>query len=180
MDALRSRAALTLRAGGRAGAKLTEIARAISKVLFTTGGSDAIEVAIKIAARRDRPVQDAVFWDAFHGAGSAHPRSRRGAFPLGGVGPLMPGAEHVAPMRDTAALWHATLRERGRLRRMIDMCSSARATSRFIGRTDGAVPEYPPPGSGGACARCDRHGTLLDLRRNPDRLGKTGKMCLPA
>ena len=51
-------------------AKLAEIAPGnLSKVLFTTGGSDAVEVAIKIARTATKRYKTLSFWDAFHGAG---------------------------------------------------------------------------------------------------------------
>jgi 4-aminobutyrate aminotransferase len=70
----------------------------LSKVLFTTGGSDAVEVALRIARAATGRFKTLSFWDAFHGAGF-------GASSVGGeatfrshiAGPLLPGAEHVAP-----------------------------------------------------------------------------------
>ena len=41
----------------------------LGKVLFTTGGSDAVEVAIKIARAATGRYKTLSFWDAFHGAG---------------------------------------------------------------------------------------------------------------
>ena len=41
----------------------------LSKVLFTTGGSDAIEVALKVARAATGRFKTLSFWDAFHGAG---------------------------------------------------------------------------------------------------------------
>ena len=79
--------------------KLVEIAPGdLSKVLFTTGGSDAIEVALKIARAATGRHKTISFWDAFHGAGF-------GAASVGGeqlfrshvFGPLLSGTEHVAP-----------------------------------------------------------------------------------
>jgi 4-aminobutyrate aminotransferase len=69
-----------------------------AKVLFTTGGSDANEVALKIARAATGRFKTLSFWDAFHGAGF-------GSASVGGeatfraqiAGPLLPGAEHVAP-----------------------------------------------------------------------------------
>jgi ABC-type spermidine/putrescine transport system permease subunit II len=50
--------------------KLGEIAPGdLSKVLFTTGGSDAVEVAVKIARAATGRFKVVSFWDAFHGAG---------------------------------------------------------------------------------------------------------------
>ena len=74
-----------LRPGGRARAKSSPRSRraASAKVLFTTGGSDAIEVAIKIARAATGRFKTLSFWDAFHGAGfGASQRRRRGAVPL--------------------------------------------------------------------------------------------------
>ena len=80
-------------------AKLAEIAPGnLAKVLFTTGGSDAIEVAIKIARAATGRFKTLSFWDAFHGAGfGASAVGGEALFRSGAVGPLMPGAEHVAP-----------------------------------------------------------------------------------
>ncbi|MGB5802341.1 MAG: aminotransferase class III-fold pyridoxal phosphate-dependent enzyme, partial [Mesorhizobium sp.] len=41
----------------------------LDKVLFTTGGSDAIEVALKVARAATGRFKTLSFWDAFHGAG---------------------------------------------------------------------------------------------------------------
>ena len=41
----------------------------LSKVLFTTGGSAAVEVALKLARAATGRFKTVSFWDAFHGAG---------------------------------------------------------------------------------------------------------------
>ena len=70
----------------------------LSKVLLTTGGSDAVEVAIKIARAATGRFKTLSFWDAFHGAGfGAASVGGEALFRAGPHGPLMPGAEHVAP-----------------------------------------------------------------------------------
>ena len=43
----------------------------LTKALFTTGGSDAVEVAIKLARAATGRFKTLSFWDAFHGAGFA-------------------------------------------------------------------------------------------------------------
>ena len=79
--------------------KLSDIAPGdLSKVLFTTGGSDAIEVALKLARAATGRYKTISFWDSFHGAGY-------GSSSVGGeqlfrsdiFGPLLPGSEHIAP-----------------------------------------------------------------------------------
>ena len=70
----------------------------LSKVLFTTGGSDAVEVALKIARAATGRFKTLSFWDAFHGAGfGAASVGGEATFRSGIAGPLLPGTEHVAP-----------------------------------------------------------------------------------
>jgi 4-aminobutyrate aminotransferase len=41
----------------------------LGKVLYSTGGSDAIEIALKVARAATGRFKTISFWDAFHGAG---------------------------------------------------------------------------------------------------------------
>ncbi len=163
-------------------AKLAEIAPGtLSKVLFTTGGSDANEVAIKIARTATGRYKTLSFWDAFHGAGfGAAAIGGEALFRSGGVGPLMPGAEHVAPYASYRCPYGTS-----------DIAASADVCARmieyvleregdiaaFIAEPMRAVPHIPPPGFWKRVrAACDRHGTLLIFDEIPTGLGKTGKM----
>jgi 4-aminobutyrate aminotransferase len=152
----------------------------LSKVLFTTGGSDAIEVALKVARAATGRFKTLSFWDAFHGAGF-------GAASVGGeatfrsqiAGPLMTGAEHVAPWASrNCAYGHDSLED------------SARACANMIAYVLGregdfaavvaepmrATPLVPAPGFWKAVREaCDRHGTLLIFDEIPTGLGKTGR-----
>src|SRR5262249_5615652 len=66
-----------------------------TKILLTTGGSDAVEVAIKIARAATGRYKTLAFWDAFHGAGiGASALSGEALFRSGPAGPLIPGAMH--------------------------------------------------------------------------------------
>ena len=68
------------------------------RVLFTTGGSDAVEVALKLARAATGRFKTLSFWDAFHGAGfGASSVGGESLFRSGRLGPLLPGSEHVAP-----------------------------------------------------------------------------------
>ncbi|MEI8240502.1 MAG: aspartate aminotransferase family protein, partial [Actinomycetota bacterium] len=65
---------------------------------MTTGGSDAVEVSIKLARAATGRFKTLSFWDAFHGAGfGASSVGGEALFRSGAVGPLLPGTEHVAP-----------------------------------------------------------------------------------
>ena len=74
--------------------KLAEIAPGdLSKVLLTPGGSEAIEVALKLARAATGRFKTLSFWDAFHGAGfGASSVGGEQLFRSGAIGPLLAGA----------------------------------------------------------------------------------------
>lgn len=152
----------------------------LDKVLFTTGGSDAVEVALKVARAATGRFKTVSFWDAFHGAGF-------GAASVGGehtfrshiAGPLLPGTEHVAPF----ACYRCPYTHAGP-----DVCGLACAkmveyvleregdVAAVIAEPMRAVPYVPPPGFWAHVREaCDRHGALLIFDEIPTGLGKTGK-----
>lgn len=169
-------------------AKLAEIAPGdLSKVLFTTGGSDAVEVALKIARAATGRHKTISFWDAFHGAGF-------GAASVGGeqlfrshiAGPLMPGAQHVAPFACYRCPYGYPDRDG---EPQLDLCRMTCASFvRYVLEKEGdvaaviaeparAVPYLPPPGFWAEVrAACDEHGALLIFDEIPTGLGKTGRM----
>jgi len=153
----------------------------LSKVLFTTGGSDAVEVAIKIARTATGRYKTLSFWDAFHGAGfGAAAVGGEALFRSGRIGPLMPGAEHVAPFSSYRCPYGAaTAEESGAAcARMIDYVLGREGdVAAFIAEPIRAVPYLPPRGFWNEVRKiCDRHGTLLVFDEIPTGLGKTGKM----
>lgn len=161
--------------------KLAELApENLNKVLFTTGGSDANEVAMKVARAATGRFKTLSFWDAFHGAGF-------GAASVGGehtfrshiAGPLLPGAEHVAPF----ACYHCPYKHQDP-----DTCGLACADMvKYVLEREGdvaaviaepmrAVPYVPPLGFWKAVRQaCNDHGALLIFDEIPTGLGKTGK-----
>ncbi|MFE1599629.1 (R)-1-hydroxy-2-aminoethylphosphonate ammonia-lyase [Methylobacterium sp. ID0610] len=153
----------------------------LAKVLFTTGGSDAIEVAVKVARAATGRHKTLSFWDAFHGAGTgASALSGEMLFRSGPAGPLVAGALHVAPFggyrcpygTDSAAA-------SGRAcARMIDyVLTRDRDVAALVAEPTRAVPYLPPPGFWAEVrAICDRHGVLLIFDEIPTGLGKTGRM----
>jgi len=158
------------------------------KVLFTTGGSDAVEVAIKLARIATGRFKTLSFWDSFHGAGL-------GASSVGGeslfrtgraVGPLLPGTEHVAPFGCYRCAYGHAVDAQGQP----DLASCQLACAnmvRYVLEREGdvaaviaeparAVPFIPPPGYWAAVrAACNAHGTLLIFDEIPTGLGKTGR-----
>ncbi|WP_371227557.1 aspartate aminotransferase family protein [Roseovarius sp. 2305UL8-3] len=153
----------------------------LNKVLFTTGGSDANEVALKIARAATGRFKTLSFWDAFHGAGF-------GAASVGGeatfrshiAGPLMPGTEHVAPFHCYHCAYGHTGPENCGLAcaKMVDYVLGREGdVAAVIAEPMRAVPVVPPLGYWKAVQEaCHRHGTLLIMDEIPTGLGKTGRM----
>ncbi|MGN6550681.1 MAG: (R)-1-hydroxy-2-aminoethylphosphonate ammonia-lyase [Pararhizobium sp.] len=152
----------------------------LGKVLFTTGGSDAIEVALKIARAATGRFKTLSFWDAFHGAGfGASSVGGEATFRSGIAGPLLPGTEHIAPWAPRRCPYGTNSLE-----------DSARACANMIAYVLGregdfaafvaepmrATPLVPAPGFWKAVREaCNRHGTLLIFDEIPTGLGKTGR-----
>jgi 4-aminobutyrate aminotransferase len=151
----------------------------LSKVLFTTGGSDAVEVALAYARAATGRFKTVSFWDAFHGAGfGARSVGGEEMFRSGPIGPLLAGTEHVPPFGDYRNAWG--VREGSG-----ELCAN---TLRYVLEKEGdvaaviaeptrAVPYVAPPGFWRTVRdACDAHGTLLIFDEIPTGLGKTGRM----
>lgn len=168
--------------------KLGQIAPGnLSKVLFTTGGSDAIETALKIARVATGRFKTLSFWDAFHGAGfGASSVGGEQLFRTGAIGPLLPGAEHVPPFdayRNSFGINHS--RETPREEEVGEMVANLiRFTlqkegdfAAFIAEPNRAVPYIAPRGFWKKVREaCDETGTLLIFDEIPTGLGRTGRM----
>lgn len=168
--------------------KLADIAPGdLSKVLFTTGGSDAVEVALKIARAATGRHKTISFWDSFHGAGF-------GASSVGGeqlfrstvAGPLLTGTEHVAPFACYRCPYGYPDNNGAP---QLDLCKLTCANFvRYVLEKEGdvaaviaeparAVPYIPPPGFWAEVRKaCNAAGALLIFDEIPTGLGKTGKM----
>ncbi len=168
--------------------KLAEISPGdLGKVLFATGGSDAIEIALKVARAATGRFKTLSFWDSFHGAGF-------GSASVGGeqlfrshlAGPLLPGTEHLAPFACYRCPYGHPERDG---QPILETCKLACAQMvRYVLEKEGdvaaviaeparAVPTPPPPGFWQAVRQaCDETGTLLIFDEIPTGLGKTGRM----
>lgn len=160
----------------------------LSKVLFTTGGSDANEVAIKLARTATGRFKTLSFWDSFHGAGfGAAALSGEALFRSGPAAPLVAGASHVAPFACYRCPYGYPIDESGRPRlelcqttcaRMVDYVLSREGdVAAVIAEPTRVVPYVPPPGFWKIVREaCNRHGALLIFDEIPAGLGKTGRM----
>jgi len=157
------------------------------RVLFTTGGSDAVEVAIKLARMVTGRYKTLSFWDAFHGAGfGASSVGGESLFRHSRMGPMVPGTEHVAPFGCYRCAYGHPVDAQGQpdLQRCALACA---AMVRYVLEREGdvaavvaeparAVPFIPPPGYWQAVREaCHAHGTLLIFDEIPTGLGKTGR-----
>ena len=152
-----------------------------AKVLFTTGGSDAIEVAIKIARAATGRHKTLSFWDAFHGAGiGAGALSGEALFRSGPAAPLVAGALHVAPYASTRCPYGTSSLEASgaACARMIEYVLEREGdVACLVAEPMRAVPHVAPAGFWARVrAACERHGTLLVFDEIPTGLGKTGRM----
>jgi 4-aminobutyrate aminotransferase len=159
----------------------------LSKALFTTGGSDANEVALKIARAATGRFKTISFWDSFHGAGfGAASVGGEALFRSGPIGPLLAGTEHVAPFACYRCPYGYPDRDG---QPPLELCKLACANMvRYVLEREGdvaaviaeparAVPYLPPPGFWAAVRQaCDDHGALLIFDEIPTGLGKTGRM----
>ncbi len=154
-----------------------------AKVLLTTGGSDAIEVALKIARVATGRHKTISFHGSYHGSGF-------GALSVGGrpndrsprLGPLLEGALHVPPFYRWPATpggepvdsphWARTSLEAVRT-----MFERERAIAAVIAEPIRATVHVPPDWYWPEVRQlCDRHGALLIFDEIPTGLGKTGKL----
>jgi 4-aminobutyrate aminotransferase len=168
--------------------KLAEVTPAgLNRVLMTTGGSDAVEVALKLARAKTGRFKTLSFWEAFHGAGfGAASVGGEQLFRTGPIGPLLTGTEHVPPIgcyRDRFGAGHRFdephTTECGRpLAELIDYVLRVQGdVAALIAEPMRAVPEMAAPGFWQAVRRsCDETGTLLVFDEIPTGLGRTGRM----
>ncbi|MGE0007051.1 MAG: aspartate aminotransferase family protein [Parvibaculaceae bacterium] len=153
------------------------------KVLFATGGSDAMEIAMKLARIATGRYKTVSFYGSYHGSGF-------GALSIGGrrldrpsrLGPLLPGALHVPPFYRSPAeaggaacdAEHWAVHCLDCIRLTFEHDSDIAAV---IAEPIRSTPYVPPSWFWPEVrALCDRHGSLLIFDEIPTGLGKTGRM----
>ncbi len=168
--------------------KLTALAPAgLDRMLMTTGGSDAVEVALKLARAKTGRFKTVSFWESFHGAGfGAASVGGEQLFRTGPIGPLLTGTEHVPPIgcyRDRFGAGHRFdephTPDCGRaLAEHIDYTLRVQGdVAAVIAEPMRAVPELAAPGFWQAVRRsCDDTGTVLIFDEIPTGLGRTGRL----
>ena len=159
--------------------KLAELAPGdLQRVLFAPGGTSAIGMALKLARVATGRFKFISMWDSFHGASLDAISVGGEAMFRKGIGPLLPGCEHVpppdhrhCPFRCGAA---CNLACADYIAYVLEKEGDVAAV---IGETVRCTPFIPPPDYWQRIrAACDEHGALLILDEIPTGLGRTGRM----
>jgi 4-aminobutyrate aminotransferase len=159
--------------------RLTELAPGnLNHVSFSPGGTSAIGMALKYARVATGRFKFVSMWDSFHGASlDAISIGGEAAFRQG-IGPLLPGCEHVPPPEPMRCPFRCgkicNLTCANYLEYVLEKEGDVAAV---IAETVRNTPFIPPPDYWNRIrAACDKHGTLLILDEIPIGLGRSGKL----
>jgi 4-aminobutyrate aminotransferase len=159
--------------------KLTELAPGdLNRVLFAPGGTVAIGMALKLARAATGKFKTISMWDSFHGASLDVISIGGEAIFRSGIGPLLPGTEHVPPPDPVHCPWECGKECNLKCARYIEYVLEKEGdVGAVISETVRSTPYIPPPEYWQTIrAACDRHGALLILDEVTTFLGRTGKM----
>ncbi len=151
----------------------------LGKVLFAPGGAEAIGMALKLARLATGRPKTVSMWDSFHGATLDAISLGGEALFRRGIGPLLPGTEHVPPCDPRSCLYGCGGTCHARCADYVDYVLAkeedvAAVVVETVRCTDVQVP--PPEYYRRLRASCDRHGALLILDEIPIGVGRTGRM----
>ncbi len=159
--------------------KLAQLAPGdLKKVLFSPGGTTAIGMALKLARIVTGRYKTISMWDSFHGASLDAISLGGEAIFRRGIGPLLPGCEHVPPPDARHCIWGCEGKCSLKCADYIDYVLEKEGdVAAVVAETVRCTPFIPPPEYWKKVrAACDRHGALLILDEIPIGLGRTGKM----
>jgi 4-aminobutyrate aminotransferase len=161
--------------------KLAEIAPGdLNKVLFVPGGASAVGIALKLARMATGRHKTISMWDSFHGASLDTISIGGEALFRQGIGPLLPGSEHVPPSDEYRCLWDCHQRGGCDLKcaRYVEYVLEKEGDiAAVIAEPVRSTPYIPRPEYWQTIRKaCDRHGALLIFDEIPHALGRTGKM----
>ena len=148
----------------------------LNRVLFTPGGTSAIGMALKLARAATGRHKTISMWDSFHGASLDAISIGGEAIFRKGMGPLLPGTEHVPPPDPTGCPFKCgktcSLQCADYIEYVLEKEGDVAAV---VAETVRSTPFIPPPEYWQRVrAACDRHGALLILDEIPTCLGRTG------
>ncbi len=159
--------------------KLTELAPGdLKKVLFAPGGTSAIGMALKLARASTGRHKTVSMWDSFHGASLDAISVGGEAIFRRGIGPLLPGCEHVPPPDNRHCPFKCGATCNLLCADYVEYVLEKEGdVAAVVAETVRSTPFIPPKDYWKRIrAACDRHGALLILDEVPHCLGRTGKM----
>jgi 4-aminobutyrate aminotransferase len=158
--------------------KLTGYTKTLKRALFVPGGAEAIGIALKIARLHTGRHKTISMWDSFHGASLDAASVGGEAVFRQGIGPLLPGTEHVPPANPSECPFNCgkicSLHCAGYVEYVLEKEGDVAAV---VAETVRSAPFIPPVEYWQRIRQaCDKHGALLILDEIPHALGRTGRM----
>jgi 4-aminobutyrate aminotransferase len=150
----------------------------LKRVLFAPGGTSAIGMALKLARIATGRFKFVSMWESFHGASlDAISVGGEAAFRQG-IGPLLPGCEHVPPPDNRHCPFKCGAACNLLCADYVDYVLEREGdVAAVIAETIRCTPFIPPPDYWRRIrAACDKQGALLILDEIPIGLGRTGKL----
>jgi 4-aminobutyrate aminotransferase len=152
----------------------------LCRSLFCPGGTDAIEMALKLAKLVTGRFKTISFWDSFHGAGFGASGVGGEEHFHGGLGPLVPGAFHVEFPNYYRNPWRFTDPDdvdTECLRQIELVLQREPEMAALIGEPISANPVVPSRRYWeGVKGLCEKYGALLIFDEIIEGFGRTGKM----
>lgn len=159
--------------------RLTELAPGdLNKVLFAPGGTAAVGMALKLARYATGRFKTISMWDAFHGASLDAISVGGEAIFRNGIGPLLPGTEHVPPPDPAHCPFGCGTTCNLKCADYIEYVLEKEGdVAAVIAETVRSTPYIPPKDYWQRVREaCTRHGALLILDEIPTCLGRTGRV----
>ena len=159
--------------------KLTELAPGnLNRVLFAPGGTSAIGMALKLARVATGRFKTISMWDSFHGASLDAVSVGGESMFRSGIGPLLPGCEHVPPPDNRHCPFACGAACNLKCADYIEYVLAKEGdVAAVIAEPIRSTPFVPPLDYWKKVrAACDKHGALLILDEIPQCLGRTGRM----
>jgi (R)-1-hydroxy-2-aminoethylphosphonate ammonia-lyase len=151
----------------------------LNRTLFAPGGAEAIGMALKLARLATGRHKTISMWDSFHGASIDAISIGGEALFRSGIGPLLPGTEHVQPCDPRHCHFGCGGTCNARCADYVEYVLEkeedvAAVVIETVRSTDVQVP--PPEYYKKIRAACQAHGALLILDEIPVCLGRTGSL----
>ncbi len=161
--------------------KLAQIAPdKLNKSLFCPGGAEAVGIAVKLARIATKRHKTISMWDSFHGATLDTISIGGEAVFRQGMGPLLPGTEHVPPPDEYRCVFGCGSRGGCDLtcaNYVEYVLEKEGDIAAVISEPIRSTPYIPKPEYWQKIRQaCDSFGALLIFDEIPHALGRTGKM----